>query len=119
MTRSTTLPAPSPADSMTALFVTHAQALFLARLIEQSSDSPAMLYPVAARLRSAANLDRCDDCGTLHPHAALDCIGDLAVCHGCGGVAPHPYRSGLDSRAVDAEMHDIPRFMAGHPIEQD
>lgn len=107
------------ATAVRIIRVTDAQALLLARLIEQSSDAPAALYPVAAALRSAANLDRCDDCGTLHPTAALDCSGDLAVCHDCGGATQHPYRSRLDARAIDAEAHDIPRFMVDHPIELD
>lgn len=112
----------------TTIALTTPQCLALARLIEQSSDAPADLYPVAARIRSAANLDRCDDCGTLHAHADLDCVGDECYCRACGGssarlwptVGQHPYRAGIArGPALDATEHDVPRFQQGMPLELD
>ena len=93
-------------------------AVDLARLIE-TSESPAAvpLYPVASLIRSRFNLDRCDGCGRLSASRHLVSTGDLSLCGDCRD-ASHPYRSAAAKR-IDAEAHDIPRFMAAHPIELD
>lgn len=114
---------------MHTITIDPAQCLALARLIEQSGDTPAILYPLASLLRSRANLDRCDECGVLHRHADLDSAGDIALCRACGGtvttvaeLAAHPYRTHSPrfiAATIDAESHDVPAFMAGAPLELD
>lgn len=95
------------------------QILALARLIEATSDAPAILYPVVSQLRSRGNLDRCDECGRLDEHRALASRGDVCICAHCAETA-HPYRSRTPIAArLDAEEHDIPAFMAGRDIALD
>ena len=101
-----------------------AEALAVARLCEEAHVPSEVRYPLAARMRSALNADRCDDCGTLDLPERLDCRGDVCICVDCGGevsvlVVPqsdHPYRTGAGTVPEDS---DVPAFMRGHPVELD